>query len=400
VGEDDQVRHVDDQERRARLGVRHALAASARVGSPEQVVAAMTVLHATEPATVHLSVQARAPGVTTIDVERALHDDRTVVKQLAMRRTLFVFPPDLLPAAWGSASARVAEFECRRIAKDAVLAGLAPEGGGADWLETARDRVLAVVEQHPEGVGAAAVRDALPELTGAVEVSAGSSWNHTRVLTHLGLTGHLVRGRNEGHWRISRPRWTTMRRWLGDVPPALSESEGYAVLVSRWLRTFGPGTVEDVQWWLGGTKGAVRATLADLAAVEVSLDGDTRGWVLPDDIEPVAAPERWAALLPVLDPTVMGWRGRDFYVGDHAPLLFDANGNAGTTAWVDGRVVGAWVQDAEGAVDVRLLEDVDAEGRALLLAERDRLDRWLDGERVGTIYPSVAMKQPDVGNPL
>ena len=58
------------------------------------------------------------------------------------------------------------------------------------------------------------------------------------------------------------------------------------------------------------------------------------------------------ALLPVLDPTVMGWKERGFYLGPHGPALFDRNGNAGTTAWVDGRIVGCWVQDAEGVVHV------------------------------------------------
>ncbi len=68
----------------------------------------MTVLHSTEPATVYLSLVARVEGLTVADVDRALYEDRTLVKQLAMRRTLFMFPRDLLPAAWGSACARVA----------------------------------------------------------------------------------------------------------------------------------------------------------------------------------------------------------------------------------------------------------------------------------------------------
>ena len=76
----------------------------------------MTVLHATEPATVYLSLHARVDGLTRADVDRALYDERTLVKQLAMRRTLFVFPRDLLPAAWGSASARVAA-QLRRPAR-------------------------------------------------------------------------------------------------------------------------------------------------------------------------------------------------------------------------------------------------------------------------------------------
>jgi hypothetical protein len=94
----------------------------------------------------------------------------------------------------------------------------------------------------------------------------------------------------------------------------------------------------------------------------------------------------------VLDPTVMGWKERAFYLGDHAPQLFDTNGNAGTTAWWDGRVVGCWVQDDAGVVEVRLLERLPRAATAALAVEAERLTAWLDGTRVGTIYPSVAMK--------
>ncbi len=105
------MRHVPDTERRARLARRHAVAPGHRVADPEAATRAVTVLHSTEPATVFLSVHARVDGVTVADVDRALYEERTLVKQLAMRRTLFVFPRDLLPAAWGSASARVAATE-------------------------------------------------------------------------------------------------------------------------------------------------------------------------------------------------------------------------------------------------------------------------------------------------
>ena len=43
-----------------------------------------------------------------------------------MRRTLFVFPRDLLPAAWGSASARVAGAERARLAKEVETGRAAP----------------------------------------------------------------------------------------------------------------------------------------------------------------------------------------------------------------------------------------------------------------------------------
>jgi hypothetical protein len=89
----------------------------------------------------------------------------------------------------------------------------------------------------------------------------------------------------------------------------------------------------------------------------------------------------------------MGWKTRDFYLGEHGPSLFDRNGNAGTTAWVDGRIVGCWVQDEAGTVRVHLLEPVSDVARAALEAEAERLTAWLDGDRVSTVYLSAAMKE-------
>lgn len=384
------VRHVPDTERRARIARRHAVAPAYRLADPEAATRAVAVLHATEPATVYLSVHARVDGVTVADVDRALYDDRTLVKQLAMRRTLFVFPRDLLPAAWGSASARVAATERARMAKDVEKAGVAADGDA--WLDRSRAAVLDALAARPDGMTAVEVRDALPEVAVKFEVTGGAVWNHSRVLTHLGLTHDLVRGANTQHWRLSRPRWTLMDRWLGEVPQPLAPEDGYAELVARWLRAFGPGTEDDLVWWLGATKGAVRAALARLGTVEVTLDGGVTGHLLADDLDAEEPVEPWAALLPVLDPTVMGWKQREWYLGPHAPQLFDRNGNAGTTAWWDGRVVGCWVQDPDGVVEVRLVERVPTEARDALAAEAARLTAWLDGVRVGTVYPSSAMK--------
>src|SRR4051812_5549427 len=94
------VRTVTDAERRARLGVRHALAEPV----PDVLSAARAVvcLHATEPSSVHLSARARC-GASPAGVDAALYTERSLVKQLAMRRTVFAFPVDLLPAVRGSA---------------------------------------------------------------------------------------------------------------------------------------------------------------------------------------------------------------------------------------------------------------------------------------------------------
>lgn len=390
------ARHVDDAERRRRLALRHALAPAARVADPVAATRAMTVLHATELASIHLAVHARVDGVRVADVERALYDDRSLVIQLAMRRTLFVFPRDLLPAAVGACGRRLVGQYGARLAKEVVEAGLTADGDA--WLAEAS---AAVVDLLADGRprGSREIKAAVPMIGSTVIRSPGTKWGGTfavapQLFTVLHAEGLIVRGANSGHWRLSKPTWTTSRAWLGedlDLPDART---GYAELVRRWLATFGPGTERDLAWWLGGTLGAVRTALADVEAVPVSLDGGATGWLLPDDLEEPGEVEPWVALLPTLDPTVMGWKERDFYLGPHGPALFDAVGNGGTTAWVDGRVVGCWVQDfAHGnAVRVHLVEEVSAAARRRLDAEAERLTAWLAGERVTTIWVSPAMR--------
>ena len=386
---------ITDDERRRRIGVRQALSAAHRLDDVTRVTEAMTVLHATEAATVHLAVAQRSEGLTPADVDTALYDDRSVVKQLAMRRTLFVLPRDLLPAAWGSASARVAASERTRVARLVSGAGIAADGNA--WLDAAREATLARLADGPATT--AELRAAVPELSGTVGGTTDKAYDRPTpvapwVLTHLGLEGAVLRARNAGHWRVNKPSWSRTEDWLGDVPDPLDEAAGYAELVRRWLATFGPGTAADIQWWLGSTKTAVSRALADLEAEEVALDDGSSGWVLPGDVTDTAPVEPWAALLPTLDPTVMGWKQRDFYLDPaHVPFLFDSNGNAGTTAWWDGRVVGCWVQDVAGAVHLSLLDDVGARGRSALDREAERLTAWLDGTVIGNVYASLQMKR-------
>ncbi|HEX7146244.1 MAG TPA: winged helix DNA-binding domain-containing protein, partial [Actinomycetota bacterium] len=184
-----------------------------------------------------------------------------------------------------------------------------------------------------------------------------------------------------GSWVSGQYRWSVVDAWLPDGVPPWSLQEAQVELVRRWLRGFGPATIADVKWWTGLPMGQVRRAVAATGAVEVDLDG-TPGLVLPDDLDPVPAPGPWVALLPALDPTTMGWAGRDFYLGPHRPALFDRNGNAGPTIWLDGHVVGGWAQRTTGEVVLRLLDDVGTDATEAIEAEAARLTAWLTPVRV------------------
>ena len=163
--------------------------------------------------------------------------------------------------------------------------------------------------------------------------------------------------------------------------PVWTVHEAQAELVRLWLIAFGPATVEDVRWWTGWTLAEVRRALTAIEPVEVDLGGVT-GIVLPGDLGSTSPPAPFAALLPGLDPTVMGWAGRHWYLGQHRGPLFDRSGNAGPTVWWDGRVVGGWAQRRDGEIVMRLLEDIGRDATKAVEAEAERLRAWLGDRRV------------------
>lgn len=394
------MRTVSDEERRARLALRQRLAPSVRAATVEEATDAIVCLHATDPATVFLSAWARLAGPFEVDeLKRALYERRTLVKHLAMRRTLFVFPRATLPDAQGAASDRVAVSERKKLIADVERFGVKEDG--AAWLDEA---CAAVLELLADGrlLGTRELRAQLPVLDGSYAYGEGRSWAQRiavgpRVLTVLSAEGRIVRATNDGDWTASRPRWASTASWLGAEIAPRDAASATAGLVARWLRAFGPGTERDITWWLGGTLRAVRAALTELGAVQVALEGGGIGWLLPDDLEPVAAPEPWAALLPSLDPTTMGWAERDWYLGPHRAELFDGAGNAGPTAWWNGRIVGGWQRGEDGAVELQLLDDPGAEGRRGLAAEGERLAAWLPERRLLMRFPSPLSKRVAAG---
>ena len=387
------MRSFDVAERRARLSRRHHLAPGHRAAGVLEATDGVVCLHATDPATVYLSARARVDGLGVGDVDKALYADRTLVKHLCMRRTLFVFRRELFGVVQAAASQRVADQEARRLTKVVEEAGLFEDG--AAWLREASTATLDALDRMGEAT-TTELRAVVPELQGTTVYAPDKSYGGNvpvgpRVLTTLSAAGRVVRASNRAGWNVSRPAWSRTAHWLGSEPDLPPEREARATLVRRWLAAFGPATVTDVKWWLGSTLTTARAALSDIGAVAVDLHGEP-GVVLPDDLEAVEAVEPYAALLPALDPTTMGWYGRAWYLGPHRAHLFDTNGNGGTTAWWDGHIVGGWTQTDAGEVVLQLLEDVGAEATTALAAEAGRLTAWLDGVRVAPRFPSPSAK--------
>ena len=382
------------------MATRHRLLATARTDDVAAIADSLVALHSTDPATVYLSAMARMKHPSIEAVSKALYEDRTVVRHHAMRRTLWVFTPQMARWAHAACTVAVATTQWKRLAKMVEQSGVATDG--AAWTTVAKAEILAALTS----MGASTARQvgqAVPALTDKLHLKVGNSnvavgGAHTRLLLNLGFEGAIVRGRPKGSWTNSEYPWSVAEQWLPDGLTGVDVETGVAELARNYLARFGPASTADLQWWAGWTAGTTKRALAAIDAVEVELDAGSAGgvgWVLPDDTgDDITKP--WIAFLPALDPTTMGWKNRSWYLRDLAKFgspVFDINGNAGPTIWVDGRVVGGWAQRKGGDIAFKLLADVAAKRVKSIGTEAERLRELIGDAQVNVRFPAPMQKE-------
>ena len=316
-----------------------------------------------------------------------------------MRRTVFAFPRELLPGRLGQR-----QRPGRRPAGRAGWPrrwrppGIARDGDA--WAEEHLALVRRLIEDDgPLTTAEVRARPARARRPGDPGQGALPSRRRRRRVGDRHprrVRARSCAARTTAAGRSRRPRWTATEQWLGEVPDPLPEPEGYAALVAAWLRSFGPGTEADLVWWLGATKAAVRRALADVEAVEVSLDGGAHRLGAARRPRPGRRPRaRGRRCCRSLDPTTMGWKERAFHLGAaRRSKVFDRNGNGGPTAWWDGRIVGVWCQRDDGTRRGRPRRGRPARRRAARSTPRPPSSpTWLDGDVVRSIYLSPLARE-------
>ncbi|WP_329329188.1 winged helix DNA-binding domain-containing protein [Streptomyces luteogriseus] len=393
----DGARYIDVAERRARLALRQRLTRQAWARTPEEVAGALVALHGTDPATVYLAVGARLadPAGTVEETGRALYADRSLVRMHGMRHTVFVFPTGLTAVVHASTGLAVAARERSSLLKHMASAG-APD---AAWLKEVEESTLAALARRGQATASELAQDE-PRLRERFVYAPGKSYEgehtvSTRLLRVLGVEGKVVRGRPLGSWTSSQFRWA-----VAPEHPELDVAQAQAELLRRWLAACGPATEADLKWWTGWRVTEVRRALAAIGAEPVSLDEGT-GYVAEGDAGPVPSPdEPWAALLPGLDPTAMGWQQRDWYLAPGLrPRLFDGSGNVGPTVWWNGRVIGGWAQRPDGEISWRILDEegIGREARAAIDSEAERLAGWLGTTKITPRFRTPLEKELAAG---
>ncbi|MDQ1672899.1 MAG: hypothetical protein QOC98_1461 [Frankiaceae bacterium] len=384
------MRAVTVQQRRHAMVRRHHLAGDAR--DPDEVTRALVALHATDPASVYLSVLARSSTSVLADVAAAMYERRSLVRWMAMRRTLFVLPRDEVPVVQAAISTPLAEVLRRRLVSQLERNGTEPplDGETGRWLDDVEGQVEDAMRARGVASGAQLSAD-VPALRTVVLPGSPSERpvNVTsRLLTVVSSRGRIVRSTPTGGWTNRQHRWEHVESWWPDGIPELATEAAQVALSRRWLERFGPATTEDLQWWMGWTKTLTKRVLGQLPIEDVDLHGEPgidlqeRSDEPDDDVAPVAT------LLPALDPTPMGWKRREWFFGIDQHTVFDRMGNIGPTVWWDGEIVGGWAVAKTGEVRTAVVADRGAEALAAVEQVAARLHQRLDGTVVTPVFPT------------
>ena len=382
------MKRIERDERRARLVRRQFLDRTAP--SIEEVAGDLAGIHSSDPATVYLACWARVPGITSQDIADALYEGRSVLRLLGMRRTMFVVPRSFGAVMDAATTRGYAPAQRRRLASWIEDSGVADDGD--EWIDDVGRRTRDALAAGGPATARELTRS-VPELATKIGVPGGSIGASTRILFLLAIEGDIVRGRPRGTWVSTQYEWATMEDWIGGRLEPIDPASARASLLRRWLAAFGPVTEKDCAWWTGWTLRDTRTALADIEAETVGLDEGT-GYVLPDSLADAApVDETDVALLPALDPTSMGWKERAWFLGPHAPQLFDRNGNIGPTVWAAGRIVGGWGHAPDGTIAVQLLEPIDSRAEDAIAEHADALSTWIGDVRIKARFPTPIEKE-------
>jgi len=340
------------------------LSADAPGTSVAQVIDDCLGLHGTEMMTPYLSLRARLPGFQRDDLYNALYRQRSLGRIRCVRRTLYVLSHEQM-AIMHAATRDLLEREIR-----AYLAFV-----GLDEDALARLSTEVLDELGDEGLTTR-------------ELGQRLDWDvkSRRAITTLCNRRILTRGEPRKGWRDRMARYYCFASYYPTVDLCRDPQEALCDLVGHYLRAFGPATIDDLAWWTGLTKRALRAAMAQVEGLlEIAVEPFGAGyWLFQDEIEPLMAlapaDEPAVSVLPLLDGMLMGYKDRRrFYDDDLRPYAIDRSGNVTTLVLVDGQAAAVWDYRDKKTPTVwwHPLVPLESDLSALIGSELDQVGSWI-----------------------
>lgn len=308
-------------------------------------------MQAQDPRGARLAVRARTEGLSVVDVDRALTEERSLLITWLNRGTLHLVRSEDYLWLHALTTPPLLTSNSRRLRQEGVTESAAERG----------EKVIekALTEEGP------LTRPQLRERLDAADVPTGG-----QALVHLlflaTLRGFAVRGPMVG----KEHAYVLVRDWLGEQRPVERE-QALAELARRYLRGHAPADDRDLGRWAGLP---LRDARAGLTAISKQLVEREDGLLeLKDSPPPEPLPP--PRLLGPFDPVLLGWTSREEIVGPHKMLVTD-NGIFRPFAMVEGRAVATW-RLAGGKLTIEHLGEVKKKDAAALEADAARVLEFL-----------------------
>jgi len=319
-----------------------------------------------------LTLWARLDELPRDAVERALWEERTLVKTWAMRGTLHL----LAAAELGLWLAGLGTY--RHYLKPAWIRA----------FDTTEEQLLALIGAVGEALGGEPLTRV--ELADAVVARLGDEGLREKLHQGFGaylkpaaFRGRLCFGPGEG----PRVRFTRPDVWLGREVERQDGEAALREIARRYLAAHGPATREDLRRWWATTPAAAGRLLRSLEdAEEVGVEGEAM-WMLASDAADAAGTGAASGvrLLPAFDQYVIAatLQAAHFLAGDFRDRIYRPQGWISPVLLVDGVMAGVWRHERKGR---RLVVEVEPFGRlsravrGAAEAEAERLAAYLGGE--------------------
>jgi hypothetical protein len=318
---------------------RSALLQAATEGGPAAVAGVLCGAHAQVLTAAELSVARRVAGATRADVQRALWEDRTLVKTFGPRGTVHLLPTADLPMWTGALSALPSP-----VAMPPEPVRFSP--GQADQVIDAIGDALADSELTVDELTDAIVERTGPWAGERTMDAFQDRWPRWRQLTSTAAhRGVLCFGPNRGR----NVTYTNPHRWLPGFRP--DDGDGaLRRLVARYLHAYGPASPQHFAKWVGIPPGAATRVFSAADVEPVELEG-APAFVNAGDTEVPERAPRGVRLLPYFDSFVVAGQPRErLFPGPAATRALSPTGQAGNhpVVIVDGVVGGVWHQRRSG----------------------------------------------------
>jgi len=355
---------------------RHHLDRRAQAGEMLAVASRLCGLHAQVMSSAELTLWARLEGLNRGTVQRALWQDRTLVKTWAARGTLHLLPAADLPE-WHAALRTSRRYRRPAFWKRTYGITLDELDRVTEAIAVALDGRVMTREELATEVG---------RITGSAAFRTGlaqGGWG--TILKPAAFAGHLCFAPSVGQ----RVRFTRPEGWVKSQLASLDSKIATADLTRRFLGAYGPATYEDLRrWWGGASMATIKQWIAALGeeVTEVDLDGST-AWILTALARGLreAKATKSVSLVPAFDQYVIGVSRHAEHLLAGAPRsrVYRPQGWVSPVLLVNGFMQGTWRHEIKGnrvEVVIEPFSKMPPWVRRAAALEAERLASFLDCE--------------------